>query len=236
MATVNSLALQLIQEFEESTDDSTFVARVENWVNQAYDEVAIATNWNTFRTRSTFSTAIGTSVYQLPAGGREIIQLRYTDTGEPIPHWTIQEAARRGVKLEDSGRARAWLEDGNLVSGSNVLYQFRLAPVPDAVVSIEREYFYHPSEVASGSVLPVQDQHIVVVLDRVRARMLELDQKYDAADRAQRRFESNLANLVKRETRKIAAFTVLKQSDLVNVRRVPRAIFDPSHFNNGLGG
>ena len=233
MATVNSIAVQLIEELEESTDDTGFVSRVELKVNQALDEIAIATNWNTFRTRSTFNTAIGTDQYQLPTGGREIIQLRYTDTGEPIPHWTIQEAARRGIKLEDAGRARAWLEDGNLVSGSNVLYQFRLSRVPDAVVEIEQEYFYHPSEVASGSVLPVQDQHVVLVLDRVRASMLELDQKYDAADRAQRRYESNLANLVKRESRKVAAFTVLKQTDLLNIRRWPRAIFDPSHFNNG---
>lgn len=235
MATVNSIALDLIREIEESTDDSGFVAKVELRVNEALDEIAVATNWNTFRTRSTFNTVAGTAVYQLTAGGREIIQLRYTDTGEPIPHWTIQEAARRGVKLEDSGRARAWLEDGNLVSGTNVFYQFRLVPKPDSILTIEREFFYHPSDVASGSVLPVQDQYIVLVKDRVRAYLLELDQKYDAADRAQRRYEANLDRLVKREARKVAAKTVLKQTDLANIRRRERAIFDPSHFNNGLG-
>ena len=191
------------------------------------------TNWNMFRTRSTFNTAIGTAVYQLPAGGRDIIQLRYTDTGEPIQHWTVQEAARRGVKLETPGRARAWLEDGNLVSGSNVLYQFRLYPVPDAVVTVEREYFYHPSDVASGSVLPVQDQYVVLVKDRVRAHLLELDQKYDAADRAQRRYEANLDRLVKREGRKTSAMTALKQTDLGGRGGRQHAIFDPSHYNNG---
>lgn len=234
MATVNSIALDLIQEIEESTDDSGFVTKVETRINEALDEIAVATNWNHFKTRASFNTVDGTAVYQLPTGGREIIQLRHTDNGEPITLVTIQEAARRGLILEDEGRPRVWLEDGNLVSGSNVLYQFRLFPVPDAVYAIEQEYYYHPSNVASGSVLPVQDQYIVLVKDRVRAYLLELDQKYDAADRAQRRYEANMATLVKKEMRKVAAKTVLKQTDLANIRRRERPILDPGHFNNGL--
>ncbi len=234
MATVNAIALSLIAEFEESSDDSGFVTKIETRINEALDEIAIATDWNTFRTRSSFNTVDGTAQYQLPAGGREIIQLRFTSDGLPISHWTIQQAARSGAQLEDEGKPRFWLEDGNLVSGANVLYRFRLAPVPDAVYAIEHEYFYHPSDVASASVLPVQDQHIVLVKDRVRAYILEGDGKYDAADRAQRRFETNLANLVRREGRKTAAVTILKPTDLGAVRRRDRALLDPAHFNNGL--
>jgi hypothetical protein len=234
MATVNAIALSIIQEFEESTDDSGFVAKVEARINEALDEIAIATDWNTFRTRATFNTSDGEDQYTLPAGGREIIQLRYTSDGLPIAHWTIQQAARAGAQLEDEGKPRFWLEDGTTVSGSNVLYRFRLAPTPDAAYTVEYEYYYHPSDVASGSVLTVQDQHIVLVKDRVRAHLLELDQKYDAADRAQRRFETNLDKLVRREGRKTAAVTILKQTDLGAVRRRDRALLDTAHYNNGL--
>jgi hypothetical protein len=233
VATVNTIAIDLIEEIEEATDDAGFVAKVEKRVNEALDEIAVATNWNSFRTRTTINTVATQAQYQLPAGAREIIQLRYTDNGQPIPNWTIQQAARRAQKIEDPGRARFWLEDGNLVSGSNVLYQFRLTPVPDSILEIEAEFYYHPSEIASGSVLPVQDNLIVIVKDRVRAYLLEGDQKYDAADRAQRRYEKNLDILVKRSQNIIAAKTVLRQSDLAIIRRRERPLLDPSHYNNG---
>lgn len=219
MATPNIVALELIQELEEATDDVGFVQRIELRVNEALDEIAVVTNWNHFKTRSTFSTSVGVAQYKMPAGAREIIQLRYLDTGEPIPLLTVQEAARRSIKLEDSGRARAWLEDGNVIDTGNVVLQIRLWPVPAAIASIEREFYYHPSEVASGSQLPIQDQYIVLVKDRVRAAMLENAQMYDAADRAQRRYESNLARLVKVEQSKIADKVVLREVDLANIRR-----------------
>ena len=204
---------------------------VESRVNDALDEIAIATDWNHFRARMTFNTEIGEPQYQLPAGGREVIQLRYTETGQPIQLWTVQEAARRGAILETPGRASHWLEDGKVVQGSDVLYQFRLAPIPDSIEEVELEYYYHPSEVASGSVLPVQDQLIVLVKDQVRSALLERDQKYDAADRARRRFESNLAKLVRKENRKVAAVTQLQPTDIKRARR-SEPIFDPAHYRN----
>lgn len=235
MATPNSIALDLIEEQGEATDDAGYVASVERRVNDALDEIAVATNWNSFKARATIPTVISQAQYNLPVGAREIIQLRYLDTGEPIPLITMQEAARRVIKLEDSGRPRGWLEDGVVVSGSTVLLRIRLAPVPAAIINIEAEYYYHPSDVASATVLPVQDQHIVPVKDRVRAYLRERDQKYDAADKAMARFKDNLAMLVKRELRKVSAQTILKQTDLSNIRRRQRPLFDPSHFNNGLG-
>lgn len=192
----------------------------------------MATDWNHFRARGTFPTVIGEPRYTLPQGGREIIQLRYVDNGEPIDLVTIQEAARRGVKLEEPGRACVWLEDGAVIDGSNVLYRYRLAPVPDSILTVEREWFYHPSEVASSAQLPVQDQLVVLVKDWVRASLLELDQKYDAADRARRRYELNLDRLVRREKRKVAQHTQLKPSDLRRDGRRPQAMFPGDHFDN----
>lgn len=219
MATTNSVALDIIRELEESTDDAGFVAKVELRVNEALDEIAIATNYNTFKARSTIATVATQAQYNMPVGAREIIQLRYLDTGEPIPLLTMQEAARRRIKLEESGRAVAWLEDGTLLSGSNVLLRIRLWPVPSAIVNIEEEHYFHPSDVASGSVLPIQDQYIVPVKDRVLAQIYELDQKYDASDRAQLRYKANLDTLVKREQSKVAEKIILQEVDLSNIRR-----------------
>lgn len=232
MATPNSLALELLKEMEFATDDTEFVARVEKRVNDGLDEIAVATEWNMFRARGTFDTVIGLAQYKLPQGGREIIQLRYIDTGEPITLITIQEAARRGIKLEDPGRARAWLEDGNVVEGASTLYQYRLAPVPDSVLTIEREWFYHPSEVATDAVMPIQDQYLPLIRRFVRASLHRLRQQYDAESREIAHYDKLMDGLVKREKRKVAKNTQLKASDLRRDGGRPQAMFDRSHFDN----
>lgn len=235
MATVNSLALEILQDIDKATDDTGLISRTETRVNNALDAIAVATNWNSFHTRTTLATVATQSQYSMPQGAREIIQLRYPDTGEPITFITPQEVARRGIKLEDPGRASLWLEDGVVVSGANVLLRIRLAPVPASILNFEVEYYYHPSETASGSVLPIQDQHVTLVKDHVLSRLYEIDQKYDASDRCWKRYLSNLEPLIKKEMRKVASQTVLKQTDLTNIRRRGRPLFDPSHFNNGFG-
>jgi hypothetical protein len=233
MPTVNALATGLLLEAGEATDDPGLVTLTEGFVISALDEIAIATNWNSFKTRSTFNTEIDEDRYRLPAGGREIIQLRYTDNGQPIRLLTVQEAARRSYKLEDPGRACEWLEDGTFVDtdAGTVLYQFRLAPVPNAVLEIEVEYYYHPSGVVSASTLPVQDQFLTAVKDRTRGYLLERQNKYQAATLRQRSFEKNLATLVKQETRKVAAETMMKNT-IIPRNRIGRPIFDPGHYRN----
>jgi hypothetical protein len=232
MATPNSLAIEILQNMEKSTDDAGFVQRVEKRVNDALDNIAITTNYNMFKTRSSFSTAAATAVYQLPAGGRDIEQLRYTDTGEPIWLWGTQEAARYMAKLEDSGRARVWIEDGILVSGVNVLYQFRLAPVPDSVLTVERTYYFHPSEVATSTVIPVMEQFIPLIRYYVKAELYELDGMLDRAKEQRNIYQNLVDKLEKRENRKIAATTQQRWNDLPSGGGRAQAIFDPSHFKN----
>lgn len=232
MSTPNSEAIAILQSMEKATDDSGFVARVEKRVNDALDEIAVATNYNMFRTRSTFSTVAGTAVYQLPAGGREIEQLRYTDTGEPIWLWGTQEAARYMAKLEDSGRARVWIEDGVLVSGANTLYQFRLAPVPNSTLTIERTFFYHPSEIASTTLIPIQDQYLPLIRAYVKAQLYELDGMLDRAREQRGIYTGLMDSLVKQEKRKVAASSQQRNNDLPRGNGRPQAIFDPSHFKN----
>jgi len=232
MATPNSEAIAILQNMEKATDNPEFVARVEKRINDALDEIAIATNYNMFRTRSTFSTVAGTAVYQLPVGGREIEQLRYTDTGEPIWLWGTQEAARYMAKLEDSGRARVWIEDGVLVSGANTLYQFRLAPVPNSILTIERTFFYYPSEIASATVIPIQDQYLPLVRCYVKAQLYELDASLDRATQQRAIYADLLDKLVKQEKRKVAATSQQRYNDLQRGGGRAQAIFDPSHYKN----
>lgn len=232
MATPNSLAIEILQNMEKSTDDAGFVQRVEKRVNDALDNIAITTNYNMFKTRAPFNTVATVATYQLPAGGRDIDQLRYTDTGQPIWMWGTQEAARCLAKLEDPGRAAVWIEDGILVSGANVLYQFRLAPVPDSILQIEQTYYFHPSEVAASTVIPVLEQFIPLIRYYVKAELFELDGMLDRAKEQRDVYGKLVDRLEKREKRKVATASRQRYNDLPRGGGRAQAIFDPSHYRN----
>jgi hypothetical protein len=234
MATPNSEAIAILQSMEKSTDDASFVSRVEKRINDALDEIAIATNYNMFRTRAPFNTAASTAVYQLPVGGRDIEQLRYTDNGQPLWLWTPQEAARYATQLEEQSRAAVWLEDGIVVDGANVRYQFRLARVPDSILEIEQYYYFHPSEVTTAQVIPVLEQFIPLIRHFVKAELYELDGMLDRAQEQRKIYNALVEKLEKREKRKLAAATNQRYNDLPRGGGMPQAIFDGAHFRNQL--
>src|SRR5215510_4140795 len=219
MATVNAIAISLIQEAEESTDDTGFVTKIEKRVNEALQEIGLAANFNPFRARSTFATAAATPSYNLPAKASQIIQLRFTVDGVAIPMRSVQELARLGLRLEDTGRPQCWVEDGVQQSGGNNLVRIRLVPVPVAIENIEEEHYFDPTDTASVSNLEVPDSYLVLVKDRVRIYILENDGRYMAASLVRRSYEKNLERLVEREHGKPAQKIVLKEVDIVNVRR-----------------
>lgn len=183
------------------------------------DEIAAFTGWNVFHARDTFNTSIGVAQYNMPAGLREIIQLRYPIDGEPIPLLTIQEAARRGVKLDEPGKAQAWLEDGHIQVGADNLYRIRLWPVPQSVLTIEREWYFNPADTASASHLPVQDNLIVAIKHHVLARMARYDERFDEADREMEDFKVILDRIIKQEHSKVAQKVTLQEADLAGIRR-----------------
>lgn len=219
MPTPNSIALSLITEHGESSDDANFVTLVEKRVNEAVQEIALATNFNPYKARSTFATGAGTATYNMPATARELIQLRFISDNTPIVYSTTQELVRHGVKLTDSGRPKFFLEDGVVVSGSNTLLVVRLVPVPASIESIEEEHYFDPTDTASASQIPIPLSWIVAVLDRVRSWFLENLGKYDASALAIRRYEKNLKLIVGRENNKAADKTTLQEVDLANLRR-----------------
>lgn len=219
MATVNALALDLITEVGESTSQTAFVTLVEKRVNEALHEIGLATNFNPFKARSTFATAVGTAQYNMPTSAREIIQLQFTTDGQPITMATTQELARRGLKLTDPGRPQFWLEDGVVQSGVNNLLRIRLVPVPAAIENIEEEHYFDSTDTASASHLQVPDSFLVCVKDRVRSFLLENLGKYDASGLVIRRYENNLKRLTARENGKVAEKVTLAEVDLANSRR-----------------
>jgi hypothetical protein len=219
MPTPNSIALSLIAEQGESSDDPDFVTLVEKRVNEAVQEIALAANFNPYKVRATFSTEIGTPTYNMPATARELTQLRFVTDGAPISYSTTQELVARRIKLTDPGRPQFWLEDGVVVVGSNTLLKIRVVPVPVAIESVEEEHYIDPTDTASASQIPIPLSWIVAVLDRTRSWFLENLGKYDASALAIRRYEKSLKLIANRENNKNADKAVLQEVDLANLRR-----------------
>ena len=219
MATVNSIALNLITEHGESTDDSDLVAVVEKRVNEAVQRIALATNFNPYKARATFATAIGTASYNMPAQARELNQLQFVTDGVPIAYSTTQELARRGILLTDPGRPQWWLEDGVVLSGSDTLLKIRLVPVPVAIESIEEEHYFDPTDTASASHIPIPLSWIIPTQHYVRSWFARNEGKYDAATLEIREYKETLKNITNREDNKVSHKVVLQEVDLANLRR-----------------
>jgi len=219
VATPNSIALSLIQEVGESTDDADFVLLVEKQINKAVREISLVTNFNPYKARATFATVIGTAVYNMPATAREVNQLQFVTDGVPIIYSTTQEMAYRRLKLTDPGRPQFWLEDGVVVVGADTLLKIRLVPVPVAVESIEEEHYFDPTDTASASHIPIPFSWTVPVEDRGLSFLLENLGKYDASALAIRRYEKSLKRIADRENNKNADKAVLQEVDLANLRR-----------------
>jgi hypothetical protein len=219
VATPNSIALSLIKEVGESTDDADFVLLVEKQINKAVREISLVTNFNPYKARAPFNTAIGTPTYNMPATARELIQLRFVTDSAPISYSTTQELVARRLKLTDPGRPQFWLEDGVVLSGSDTLLKIRLVPVPVAVESIEEEHYFDPTDTASASHIPIPSSWTVPVEDRALSFLLENLGKYDASALAIRRYEKSIKRIADRENNKNADKAVLQEVDLANLRR-----------------
>jgi hypothetical protein len=236
MPTVQSVALELIRELDENIGDLGLHAQFEAHVNNALDEIALITEYNHFQARTPINTVATQATYTLPVGAREVLQLRFIDTGSPIELFSIQDAAHRGLKMEEPGRPQIWLEDGVEQSGSDVLLRIRFVPVPDAIYPIEAYYIFHPADVGASAQLPIQPQILTPLKYLVKARWHVIRQRYDAADRERQNYEKAIARVVRREQRKLARRTILGRNvDIARIRQRRGGPLPPDHFENRWG-
>lgn len=234
MPTINVLAKDMMKELgvpvDEVNDPGT-IALYESFCNDALGEIALRGNWRFFQLTSLLNTVAGTAIYNLPVNVREIRQIRFTGTNEPVEFRTAPFLSVLGTDLELQGKPRFWLAEDATVSGSDTIYRIRLYPVPSAVYELQIFSLYHPADVASASQLPVQGHFVELIKDRVRAFHLARHEKWDGAALAYNRFRENLQVVINKEQRKFAARTRLKVRDIGRSDGEPRVRLDPNYFH-----
>lgn len=229
--TVNSLALTLMTEAREATDNAGFVTVVEGWVNDSLDEIAIETDWKFLQDTNTINTVASQPNYSLASLVREIRYLRFKESNEPIHYCAPQRLVAAGEDLERLGKPEFFWFDKGILSGTEELFQIRLFPIPNAIYELEAGVLYHPDFVLSAGHLPVNKELFLLLKDRVRSYILNDDRDYDGSDRAFARFQKGLIKLVGRENKKNADTLRMQPRDITGTQgnRV-LARLDPNHF------
>src|SRR5689334_21517991 len=106
--TVNELALTLIAEQDEASDNESFVTVVENWINDAIDEFASAHDWRLFKFTVALSTVASQSDYTISEDIREIRGIRFVDSDEEIQYIDPQRLYGVADDLEREGKPQFW--------------------------------------------------------------------------------------------------------------------------------
>ena len=228
--TLNQLAVELVEEAGHSSlSDPDFVTRVENWIKEALSEIADKANWRYFQALDTITTGAGTAIYTLAFGAADIKAMRIQDSDDPIEYRSYEELVRAGTDLEMQGQPEIWFYSAPTI-GSNVINTIQLWPVPDSSQVLEVLYHIDPTNLISGSTLPVMNYMLVLLRHRVRVNFRHDEKDYDGADRQLQYFLKELNDKLARERAKSVDTPVLETCDIP--RGIRTARFDPSHYRN----
>lgn len=234
MPTVNALALQLIREQDEASDDSDYVATVEQWIQDAIDEFASAADWRLFKETISLSTVASTDTYELPFRVAEIRSMRFVDTDEEITYIAPERLVGVVEDFEREAKPQFWCWSKNNEADDPNVYEIRLIPIPDDVYSIEYFADIHPttdvSSSPSSTVLPLHQEFIIAIKHRVRAYMLAYDNDYDGHDRYLQMFFSKVEQMKAKENSPRANWARMQVRDLSRAGDRRLARLDPQHF------
>lgn len=230
---VSELTTQLCREWSEATlGDTSKVTLVESWIRNALDDFALQMQIKAFRSIAPFSTVAGTAEYSLPVDARDIISMRIPAQQRVLDASTIWTIENSGRVLSQQGIPSCWYFSNITTVSNQKALRFKLYPVPDAVYSIEISTIVHPAALVASSVLPIHNEAIAIISDKVRYYMAMDDKDYDAAQIIMSDYGNKLRLLKNREQRSTQRRRIFRRnSDLVS-NREDFAIFPPDHYRN----
>lgn len=231
---VSELTTQLCREWSEATaGDNSKVTLVESWIKNALDDYALRMNIKAFRSTAPFSTVAGTAEYTLPVAARDIVSMKIPSQNRVIDSntiWIIENSLR---DLTTQSIPRWWYFSNAASVTSQTALKFKLYPVPDAIYAVSVNTIIHPASLSSSSVLPIHNEAIAAIADKVRYYMSIDDKDYEAAQLALGEYENKIRLLKNREQRVTQRRRVLSSlSDVVSSGKERFAILPPDHYRN----
>lgn len=230
--TVNELALELIREAQESSDDTDYVLIVEAWINDAISEIASVSEWKFFQKEFPINTIISTPTYDLPAEALDLKYLRFTDNHETIDYIDPERLVDVGVNINEVSRPTYWWYESADLTIADAPLTIRLAPIPDTTYVLDAPYYFHPDTTGTTGIIPVPRDKLLVIKERVRANFLFEDKDYEGYRLMLQRFASKLQAAISTDRSKHARTLTLQVRDLPSGVNRKLARLDPNHFKN----
>lgn len=233
--TVNALALVLLREQDEASDDTEMVSVVEAWIDDAVDEIASALKTKFFKKIATLNTVAAQRAYALSEDVIDIRSIRFIDTDEPIDYQDEMNLANIAENLENQGKPRWWYFTDNTNGTNEVKRNIAFAPIPSAIFNLELSEYVHPTTtaLATGDNVPFRKEWILAIKHRVRAYILMSDKDYEGATKYLQMFYQKLEEMKADELKSPAAkLLVMQPRDLGQQNDRRFAKLDPSHFRN----
>jgi len=230
--TLNDLALNLMIESSESTDDTDKLNVVLGWINDAISEIASLSEWKFFTKEYPLNTIQGVATYVLPAEALDLKYIRIPADDLEIEYIDPQRLVVAGYDIEQQSRPDYWwYQDANIATDDAPL-TIKLSPVPDAIYALEAPYFFHPSTLTGTDKLPVPRDKVLVIKNRVRAYQKMMEKEYEAFDRQYQIFQSSLQAALLSDRKKHARSLTLQPRDIPSSSHRKFARLDPNHYRN----
>ncbi len=235
LLTVNALALKILTEQDEASDNSEMVSLVETWIDDAVDEIASACNWKFFQQVDSLSTVVSQQAYALAQNVIDVRSIRFLDTDEPIDYMDIMTLTNIAENFENTGKPRYWFYLEPTPGTDELIKNIGFSPIPDAIYPLRLHVQVHPTTtiLATADNVPFRKEVILAIKHRVRAYILMNDKDYEGARFYLQAFYDKLEKMIAMENKgPQAQMLVMQPRDLANQNDRRYARLDPSHFRN----
>lgn len=230
MPTVNELALILMRENGEATDQTDRIAVVEQWISDAVSELASLSEWKFFQKEYTLTTVIGTSTYEIPAEALDLKYIRDPINDERIEYCDPEHLVQVGFDIDQQARPRYWWYQNANLATEDLPLVVKFSPVPDIIYNFEAPYYFHPGELETTDLIPVPRDKFLVVKNMVRAKFFLYEKELEMYQLQMREVEKGMIAALNSDRKKHARELVMQIRDIPSTGNRRFARLDPSHY------
>lgn len=225
--TVNDLALLLQNEYSEKLGDTGYTTQLENWIIESIIQLSLITKLNIFYKSTPLNTVATNSTYELPVELRDIKDIRIIATDDKIDYENPKILSEYGFDLEQAGKPRYWWYQDAAVVSNDYIKKIVFTPIPNAIYSLSITYYYHPSGLVSGSVLPLSEEALLVVKSDVRMKHFQYNKDFASMNVERSNYRDRLSALITQERTPSGRRLIAVQTDRPARHRRPSRLRYP---------
>jgi hypothetical protein len=229
--TIEDFALMMIRDQDESSLDADYLAVVKEWTEEGIDELLLAHDWRELRRTKTITGVVGTSIYTIDEGVREIRAMRFQDNNEPIDYLDGEMLYSIAENLEQQKKPEYWFWESSVFDSNDVKLKVQFNSKFDSAYVIEYLAIVDPLSLTSANInMPVQRQMFSAIKDFVRSKIYEQDGNDIQSQKYLQKFYGTLGKLLDKDNSKSANNLRLQTRDITNTVDRKLARLDPNHF------